>query len=81
MAWTVNQPAEKLYCAKCLKITYLTDTFIGETTAHNSNNDQLIANLVHNNSSSSNKSLMNESISNHIINSTVNESNEDSKTK
>lgn len=37
MAWTVNHPAEKLYYVKCLKTTYLTDTFIGETSAYNNN--------------------------------------------
>ncbi|KAL3278618.1 hypothetical protein HHI36_016158 [Cryptolaemus montrouzieri] len=34
MAWTVNSPIEKQYLAKILKITYLTDTFTGESTTH-----------------------------------------------
>ncbi|XP_044761296.1 glycerophosphodiester phosphodiesterase 1-like [Coccinella septempunctata] len=34
MAWTVNSPIEKQYLAKVLKITYLTDTFTGESSTH-----------------------------------------------
>ncbi|KAJ3666138.1 hypothetical protein Zmor_001592 [Zophobas morio] len=34
IAWTVNAPAEKQYLARVLKITYLTDTLIGEGTTH-----------------------------------------------
>lgn len=34
MAWTVNNPIEKQYCAKILKITYLTDTLTAENTTH-----------------------------------------------
>lgn len=34
MAWTVNTPVEKQYCARTLKITYLTDTLTGEMTTH-----------------------------------------------
>lgn len=34
MAWTVNIPAEKQYCARSLKITYLTDTLTGEMSTH-----------------------------------------------
>lgn len=34
IAWTVNQPVEKQHCSRILKITYMTDTLIGETTAH-----------------------------------------------
>ena len=28
--WTVNLPLEKQYCRRILKVTYLTDTLIGE---------------------------------------------------
>lgn len=34
MAWTVNIPVEKQYCARSLKITYLTDTLTGEMSTH-----------------------------------------------
>ena len=30
MPWTVNLPPEKQYCRRILKVTYLTDTLIGE---------------------------------------------------
>ena len=30
MPWTVNLPLEKQYCRRILKVTYLTDTLIGE---------------------------------------------------
>ncbi|KAJ8965037.1 hypothetical protein NQ314_004435 [Rhamnusium bicolor] len=34
IVWSVNSPTEKQYIARSLKITYLTDTLIGECTAH-----------------------------------------------
>lgn len=34
IAWTVNHPLEKQHFSRTLKITYLTDTLIGEATAH-----------------------------------------------
>lgn len=34
IAWTVNAPAEKQHFTKVLKITYMTDTLIGENTIH-----------------------------------------------
>jgi hypothetical protein len=30
LPWTVNLPLEKQYCTRILKVTYLTDTLIGE---------------------------------------------------
>jgi len=30
MPWTVNRPLDKQYCRRILKVTYLTDTLIGE---------------------------------------------------
>lgn len=41
VAWTVNHPLEKQYCSRVLKITYLTDTLIGEATAHLQNQNSL----------------------------------------
>lgn len=46
MAWTVNHPAEKLYYVKCLKTTYLTDTFIGETSAYNNNDPTMNSDVI-----------------------------------
>ncbi|GLV31947.1 uncharacterized protein CBL_07707 [Carabus blaptoides fortunei] len=37
IAWTVNHPVEKQHCSRILKITYMTDTLIGETSAHTNN--------------------------------------------
>ncbi|XP_018576685.1 glycerophosphodiester phosphodiesterase 1 [Anoplophora glabripennis] len=34
IAWSVNSPTEKQHIARNLKITYLTDTLTGESTAH-----------------------------------------------
>lgn len=34
LPWTVNSPIEKQHIARNLKITYLTDTLIGENTVH-----------------------------------------------
>lgn len=32
IAWTVNAPAEKAHFTKILKVTYMTDTLVGEAT-------------------------------------------------
>lgn len=34
VAWTVNHPIEKQHFARILKVTYMTDTLTGETSAH-----------------------------------------------
>lgn len=38
IAWTVNHPVEKQHFSRILKLTYMTDTLIGESTAHTNNN-------------------------------------------
>lgn len=34
MAWTVNHPIEKQHFSRNYRLTYLTDTLIGEASAH-----------------------------------------------
>lgn len=34
IAWTVNHPVEKQHFSRNLKLTYMTDTLIGESNAH-----------------------------------------------
>lgn len=38
VAWSVNKPVEKKYFSKILKVTYMTDTMIGEP---DSNGDEV----------------------------------------